>query len=139
VSAPGRLTSRLRHLPSGLLASAVLLVLGSAVGGLLRGGAGAAGAAAGVLLVAASYTVSSLAVAWADSVHPRLVMSVGLTTYAVKFLLIGVLMAAVAATGWAGLPAMGAGVIATVLGWTTAQAVWTWRARILYVEIDGQR
>ena len=72
---------RLRHLPSGLLASAVLLVVGVVRGGLLRGGAGAAGAAAGVLLVAASYTVSSLAIAWADSVHPRLVMSVGLTTY----------------------------------------------------------
>jgi hypothetical protein len=114
---------RLRHLPSGLIASAVLLVVG---------------AAAGVLLVAASYTVSSLVIAWADAVRPALIMPVGLLTYAVKFTLIGILMWVVAGTGWAGLPAMGVGVIAGALGWTTAQAVWTWRARIPYVEIDGQ-
>lgn len=135
----GRLTGRLRHLPSGLLASAALLVVGLALGGLLRGGAGAAGAAAGVLLVAASYTVSSLVIAWADAVHPTLIMPVGLMTYAVKFTLIGILMAAIASTGWAGLKPMGVGVIATALGWSTAQAVWTWRARIPYVEIDNQR
>jgi hypothetical protein len=129
---------RLRHLPSGLIASAVLLVVGAVLGGLLRGGAGAAGAAAGVLLVAASYTVSSLVIAWADAVRPALIMPVGLLTYAVKFTLIGILMWVVAGTGWAGLPAMGVGVIAGALGWTTAQAVWTWRARIPYVEIDGQ-
>jgi hypothetical protein len=132
------MTRRLRHLPSGLIASAVLLVLGVVLGAVLRGGAGAAGAAAGVLLVAASYTVSSLVIAWADSVRPALIMPIGLLTYAVKFTLIGILMAVIAGTGWAGLPAMGVGVIAGALGWTTAQAVWTWRARIPYVEIDGR-
>jgi hypothetical protein len=136
---PGPLRKRLRHLPSGLLASAVLLVVGLVLGGLLRGVAGAAGAAAGVLLVAASYTVSSLVIAWADSVNPSLIMPVGLTTYAVKFTLIGLLMAAVAASGWAGLKPMGVGIIATALGWSTAQAWWTWHARIPYVEIDDQR
>jgi hypothetical protein len=133
------MTRRLRHLPSGLIASAVLLVLGAVLGGVLRGGAGAAGAAAGVLLVATSYTVSSLVIAWADSVRPALIMPVGLLTYAAKFTLIGILMAVIAGTGWTGLPAMGVGVIAGALGWTTAQAVWTWRARIPYIEIDGQR
>jgi hypothetical protein len=133
-----QMARRLRHLPSGLIASAVLLVLGAVLGGLLRGGAGAAGAAAGILLVAASYTVSSLVIAWADAVRPALIMPVGLLAYAVKFTLIGILMAVIARTGWAGLPAMGVGVIAGALGWTTAQAVWTWRARIPYVEIDGQ-
>jgi ATP synthase protein I len=128
---------RLAHLPSGLFASAVLLVVGVILGALLRGGTGAAGAAAGVTLVAVSYTLSSLMIAWADSVHPRMVMPVGLTTYVVKFILIGVVMAAISATGWPGLPAMGIAIIATALGWTTAQAVWTWRARIPYVEIDG--
>jgi hypothetical protein len=132
------MTRRLRHLPSGLIASAVLMVLGVVLGAVLRGGAGAAGAAAGVLLVAASYTVSSLVIAWADSVRPALIMPIGLLTYAVKFTLIGILMAVIAGTGWAGLPAMGVGVIAGALGWTTAQAVWTWRARIPYVEIDGR-
>jgi ATP synthase protein I len=128
---------RLTHLPSGLLASAVLLVLGVVLGGLLRGAAGAAGAAAGVGLVAASYTISSLVVAWADLVNPRLIMPVGLITYVLKIILIGVVMAAIAATGWSGLPAMGVAIITSVLGWITAQAIWTWRARIPYVDIDA--
>ena len=137
VTAPHPLRKRLTHLPSGLAASAVLLVVGVALGALLRGAAGATGAAAGVLLVATSYTVSSVIIAWADSIHPRMVLPVGLMTYALKFTLIGVLMAALAASHWAGLTAMGVAIIAAVLGWTTAQAVWTWRARIPYVEIDG--
>jgi hypothetical protein len=128
---------RLTHLPAGLLASAVLLVSGLVLGGALRGAVGAAGAAAGVLLVAASYTVSSVVIAWADSIHPRLVMPAGLVTYALKFTLIGVVMAAIAASHWAGLVPMGVSIIATALGWLVAQSVWTWRARIPYVEIDG--
>jgi sugar phosphate permease len=128
---------RLRHLPSGLLASAVLLLVGVPVGWLVRSGTAAAGVAAGVALVAASYTVSSLVIAWADSINPRLVMPIGLLTYAVKFTLIGIALAAVAAADWAGLPAMGVGIIVAAIGWMVAQAWWTWRARIPYVEIDG--
>jgi len=127
---------RLRHLPSGLAASAVLLLVATAVGALLRGGAGASGAAAGVGLVAASYTGSSLVIAWADRVNPRLIMPVGVVTYVLKFTAIGFGMAAVAGTGWAGLPAMGVAIIAAVLAWTGAQAWWTWHARIPYVELD---
>jgi hypothetical protein len=133
------LRRRLRHLPSGLLASAAVLVVGAVLGVLLRGPAGAAGAAAGVLLVAASYTASSVVIAWADSIDPRLVLPAGLMTYALKFTLFGVLWAVLAAAGWAGLTPMGLAILASTLGWTTAQAVWTWRARIPYVELDGER
>jgi len=73
---------RLRHLPSGLIASAVLLVVGVGVGGLL--------------------------------------------------------LAVLARAGWAGLLPMGVAIMGGALGWTVAQAVWTWRARIPYVEIDEQ-
>jgi hypothetical protein len=126
---------RLTHLPSGLKASAVLLVLAVAAGAVFAGVAGALGAAAGVGLVAASFTGSSLAIAWADSVHPTLVLPVGLTTYILKFTAIGFVMAAVARTGWDGLPALGGAVIATTLGWATAQAWWTWHAKIPYVDV----
>ncbi|MDT5321311.1 MAG: hypothetical protein QOD88_3833 [Mycobacterium sp.] len=136
--APSPMRKRLTHLPSGLAASAALLVVGVVVGAVLWGGAGAAGAAAGVLLVAASYTASSVIIAWADSIDPRLVLPAGLMTYTLKFTLFGVLLAVLAGTGWAGLLPMGVGIIAGALGWTTAQAVWTWRAQIPYVEIDGQ-
>jgi hypothetical protein len=135
----GGLRSRLKHLPSGLLASAGLLVLGVLVGALVRGGAGAAGAAAGVALVAVSYTISSLVIAWADLRDPRLVLPVGLLTYVLKFTVIGFVLAGIAATGWRGLPVMGIAIIVSALGWTIAQAVWTWRAKIPYVEIQPPR
>jgi hypothetical protein len=127
---------RLRHLPAGLAASGVLLVVGAVVGFMLRGWAGVAGAAAGVALVATSYVLSTLAVAWADSVNPRLIMPVGLATYVVKVILIGVGMAAISSTDWAGFVPMGIAVMAAAVGWIVAQAWWTWHARIPYVEID---
>lgn len=126
---------RLTHLPAGLKATAVLFVVTVAGAAVVAGAAGAAGAAAGVALVAASFTVSSLAIAWADSVGPSLVLPVGLATYIVKFTAIGFVMAAVAATGWAGLPALGVAVIVTTIGWATAHAWWTWHARIPYVDV----
>lgn len=128
--------TRLRHLTPGLLASAVFLVLGLVIGGLVQGLPGALGAASGVLLVGASYTVSSVILAWADAIRPKLVLPVGLATYVLKFTVIGVVMAAVSATDWAGLPALGMAVIVSALGWMVAQAWWTWHAKIPYVEID---
>jgi hypothetical protein len=138
VAPPGRMRKRLRHLPSGLIASAALLVVGVGVGAVLWGGAGAAGVAAGVTLVAASYTVSSVIIAWADSIDPRLTLPAGLMTYALKFTFFGLLLAVLTRAGWTGLLPMGVAIMGTALGWTVAQAVWTWRARIPYVEIDGQ-
>jgi ATP synthase protein I len=130
-----RVSARLRHLPSGLTATAVLLVLGVPLGALLRGGPGAAGAAAGVALVATSYVIGSVVIAWADSVDPKLVLPAGLMTYALKFTLIGVVMAAIAASHWAGLRPMGVAVLATALAWVVAQSWWTWHARIAYVDL----
>jgi len=132
-------SKRLRHLPATLLASAVLLAIAVPIGGLARSGAGAAGAAVGVGVVVASYLVSAFAIAWADSVHPRLVMPVGLTTYTLKILLLGLGMAAVASTGWRGLAPMGVALMAAVLVWTTTQAWWTWRARLPYVDFTEIR
>jgi ATP synthase protein I len=126
---------RVRHLRAGLLASAALLVLGLPAGAVVRGGSGAGGVAAGVGLVAVSYTLSSLIIAWADSIEPRLVLPAGLMTYVLKFALIGLLMAGIAGSGWAGLAPMGVAILGTVLAWIVAQAWWTWRARILYVEV----
>ncbi len=130
------LRQRLRHLPVPLAASGALLVAGTVIAGLVRGADAAYGVAAGVALVVASYVLSSFVLAWTDAVNPRLLMPIGLGTYVVKFTIIGLTMAAIAATDWRGLPAMGVAIIAAVLLWTIAQAWWTWRAKIPYVEID---
>ncbi|WP_239157012.1 hypothetical protein [Actinocatenispora thailandica] len=125
---------RLRHLPVPLLAMAGLLVVGAAIAAPLRGAIGVAGVAAGVGLVAVSYVLSSLAIAWADRVNPRLVLPVGLTVYVVKFLFLGAFMIALNATGWLGLAPMGLAIVAAALTWSAAQAAWTWHAKIPYVE-----
>jgi hypothetical protein len=129
------LRKRLNHLPSGLTASAVLLVVGVVLGAVLGGGPAAAGAALGVALVAASFTGSSVVLAWADSVDPRLVLPVGMVTYALKFTLLGVAVYALGGTGWAGLTGFGVAVIGATVGWVTAQAWWTWHAKIPYVDV----
>ena len=121
------MTARLRHLPALLLASAVLAVLAGLVGGFLRGTEGALGAVAGVAVVVASYTFSTLLIAWADSVDTNLVLPFGLIGYVTKFTLIGVAMAAIAASGWPGLEPMGVGVIVGVVGWSGAQIWWVVR------------
>jgi hypothetical protein len=135
VPAPGSgILGRLGHLRSGLLASGTGLVACVVVGAVLGGGTAAAGAALGVALVAGSFSGSSLAIAWADSVNPALVLPVGLTAYALKITAIGLAFVGAAGVDWPGLPAFGWAVAVTTLGWVTAQAWWTWHAKIPYVD-----
>ena len=110
---------RVRYLWAALAVSAVLLGLATLVGAL--------GAAVGVAVVAASYSATMLAVAWADSVNPRLVLPVGVGMYITKFSLIGALMIIVGASEWAGKIPMAMGIVAAVVVWTTAQIWWTLR------------
>lgn len=131
---PGAIRRRLPYLRVTLLASAVLTLLAVPVGAVVAGGAGAAGAAAGVALVVLSYLVSGFSVAWADAVHPRLVLPVGLGTYAAKIVLLGVVMWLIAGTGWSGLAPMGVAIIAAVVVWTTSHLVWAVRSPLPYVE-----
>jgi hypothetical protein len=84
--------------------------------------------AAGVLLVLASYGVSSLVISWAARVHPPLVMHAGLGTYIFKMMVLFLIFGAVASTGWTGLRPMAFGLLAGTITWITVQAVWTWRA-----------
>ncbi|WP_018351257.1 hypothetical protein [Longispora albida] len=130
------LTRRLNHLPVPLAVTGGALVLAAIIGLVLAGWAGAAGAALGVALVGVSYVVSSVVVAWADAVNPKLTMPAGLGVYAVKFGLLGSSLGAISATGWAGLKPMGFAVIGATLCWTFAHAVWLWKARLPYVEIE---
>ncbi|HEX2770971.1 MAG TPA: hypothetical protein VHN18_00905 [Micromonosporaceae bacterium] len=122
VSAAGRW--RLRHLPALLLASGAVLVAATLIGGLVRGGAGAAGAAIGVGVVILSYTLSTLVIAWADAISPQLVLPFGLGVYVAKFSLFGGLMILVGGSDWAGLLPMAWGIVAGGFGWTVAQIWW---------------
>ena len=119
---------RVEHLPFLTAFSFLLLTCAASVGFLAGGATTALGAAAGVALVTVSYTMSTLVVAWADTVRPALVMPLGLLTYVVKYTLLGVIMVLVLNSGWRGSVALGWGVVAGVLGWTAVQIWWVARA-----------
>jgi hypothetical protein len=116
---------RIRHLRLTLGLSVVVLVLASAVGFAVRGGVGALGVAGGVAIVAASYTASTLAIAWADTINPRMVLPVGMAMYITKFSLLGLLLVAVNNAEWAGRIPMAMGIVVGVVAWTASQIWWT--------------
>jgi hypothetical protein len=133
---PGRILRRLNHLPAGLSACAVVLVVAVAVAAVTRGTPGVVGAVIGVVGVTASYVLSGLAVAWADSVSPQLTMPVGLATYVVKFSLLGAVLIAFSESDWPGIPPMAFAIIAAVLAWNAGHLWWIMHAKIPYVELD---
>ncbi|GAA2599319.1 hypothetical protein GCM10010399_32560 [Dactylosporangium fulvum] len=128
------MTQRLHHLPTALVASAVLLVVAVGVAWPIGDGTASLGAAAGVALVVLSYLVSSLVVVWVDAVARNLLLPVVLLTYALKFAVFGLVMYRVRETGWAGLRVMGVTVIVATVVWTGAQLYWILRAKTPYVE-----
>lgn len=118
---------RVEHLPFLTAASIALLLCAASVGFFAGGSAAALGAAAGVALTTVSFTMSTLVIAWADTVRPALLMPLGLLVYVVKYSLLGVILAYVISSEWAGRTAMGWGVVAGVLGWTSVQIWWVAR------------
>ncbi|NIL39753.1 hypothetical protein HCB17_00185 [Salinispora arenicola] len=115
---------RLRHLPVLLAASGLLAAVAALAGAVAGGAAAALGAAIGVAVTVASYTLTTVVLAWADRVNPQLVLPFGLGLYAAKFTLIGVVLVGVAATGWAGLIPLCFGIAAGVVVWTGVHIWW---------------
>jgi hypothetical protein len=118
---------RLRHLPAPLAATAVTLVVATMVGWLVGGAVAAVGVAVGVAVVGLAQLSSTLVVAWADSVAPRLVMPVGIMAYVTKISVLGAIMMMAAALDWVGLIPMAWGIAAGVAAWTGAHIWWTAR------------
>ncbi|MEU7901775.1 hypothetical protein [Actinoplanes sp. NPDC049118] len=121
---------RVEHLPFLTAFSVALMLCGASVGFLVGGVPAAMGAAAGVAVVTVSFTMSTLVLAWADTVRPALLMPLGLMTYVVKYALLGVIMAFVISSEWPGRLAMGWGIVAGVLGWTAVQIWWVARTSL---------
>lgn len=116
--------TRLRHLPVPLIASVLLLLIGATIAGVVAGKTAALGMATGIGIVTASYTISVLVIAWADSIAPKLILPFGMGIYVVKYTWIGMIMMVLATHHWPGMSALGFGVIAGVICWTAAQ-IWT--------------
>jgi hypothetical protein len=118
---------RIRHLGMALAVCGAVLAAGALAYAVASGLVGAGGYAAGVALVVASYTASTLAIAWADSINPRMVFGVGMGMYVTKFSLFGFMMIAVGATDWGGKTPLAVGIVAGVVAWTGTQIWWTIR------------
>jgi hypothetical protein len=118
---------RVEHLPFLTAFSIALMMCAASVGYLTGGVPLAAGAAAGVAIVTVSYTMSTLVLAWADTVRPALLMPLGMLTYVVKYALLGVILAFVISSEWPGRAALGWGVVAGVTGWSVVQIWWVSR------------
>jgi hypothetical protein len=115
---------RVAHLPFLSAVSGALLLCAASVGFLVGGAVPALGAATGVLIVTISFTMSTLVIAWADTVRPALLMPLALFTYVLKYSILGVALAFGVDSDWAGKAALGWGIVAGVVVWTAVQAWW---------------
>jgi hypothetical protein len=115
---------RVAHLPFLSAVSAALLLGAASVGFLAGGSASAVGAGLGVLIVTISYTMSTLVIAWADTVRPALLMPLAMLTYVLKCVVLGVMLAYAVKTAWTGRTALASGIVAGVIAWTSVQAWW---------------
>ncbi|MCU7724613.1 hypothetical protein ODJ79_12875 [Actinoplanes sp. KI2] len=115
---------RVAHLPFLSAVSVALLLCAASVGFLAGGAASAVGAGLGVLIVTISYTMSTLVIAWADTVRPALLMPLAMLTYVLKCVVLGVALAYGVNTAWTGKTALGWGIVAGVIAWTGVQAWW---------------
>ena len=115
---------RVAHLPFLSAVSFALLLCASSAGFFAGGAPSALGAAAGVLIVTVSFTMSTLVIAWADTVRPAMLMPLALFTYVLKYGALGVVLAFGVSVDWAGKNALGWGIVAGVVVWTAVQAWW---------------
>jgi hypothetical protein len=118
---------RVAHLPFLTVVSVAVLLCAASIGFFAGGPQVAFGAAAGLAITTVSYTMSTLVIAWADTVRPALVMPLGLATYVIKYSLLGVILLFTVSSDWPGKAALGWGVVAGVVTWTAVQIWWVTR------------
>ena len=118
---------RIEHMPLVVAVGFALVFCAASVGFLVDGTTAALGAAAGVLVVTIGYSMTTLAIAWADALRPTLVMPIGLAAYVIKYILIAFIMVTVAGNGWTGGIPMAWGIAAgaVLLTGTFPRVDWT--------------
>jgi hypothetical protein len=124
----------LGHLRAGLLVTAALGALAAPPVWLLRGGRAALWVLAGLAIVAAFFSVSALAVAWAGRIADELTLPVALTTYLIKIVLLGVLLVTVRDSSALDAPALAWSVLGGTVVWTGVHVRRVWTARLYYVD-----
>ncbi|GGK18908.1 hypothetical protein GCM10010124_09370 [Pilimelia terevasa] len=115
---------RLRHLPVLLGGSAATAAVAVLVTAAVAGWTAAWGTGVGVAVAVASFASTTAVLAWLDRVARPLILPFGLALYVTKFTALGVLMFAVARSGWAGLPALAIGIVIGALAWVGMHIAW---------------
>jgi hypothetical protein len=122
------------HLRGGLLTLGVLAVIGAPLAGWLREGRAALWVLAGLAIVAAFFSVSTLAVAWAGRIDDQLTLPAALGTYVIKVVLLGVLLVSASDVSWVDGPALAWSVLAGTVAWVGVQVRRVWTSRLYYVD-----
>lgn len=123
---------------SAAVAAAVAVVM-VVLATVLAGGKGLIGALIGVVVVALFFGISVVAVGRAARVSPQAMMATAIATYLVKILILIVIFGQLQDTTAFNPKAFGLTVLVCVLVYTGAQAIWSMRLKMLYVEPDGER
>jgi ATP synthase protein I len=117
------------------VAAVVMVVLAT----VLAGSKGLIGALIGVVVVVLFFGISVLAVGRAARVSPQAMMGTAIVTYLVKILILIVIFGQLQDTTAFNPKAFGLTILVCVLAYTGAQAIWSMRLKMLYVEPDGER
>lgn len=114
-----------------LVTAGVLLVIAGAV---VSGGRAAAGAALGIAIVGAFFSVSAVVIAKAGQRNPKLVMVAALAAYVVKIVALGAVLTFLPRDGVFDTRWMAAGVGLGLFVWLAAHMRYVWTTQIYYVD-----
>jgi ATP synthase protein I len=128
----------LRILRAAAIPTALVGLIAVIVAAFLSGTNGALGAGIGVFVVAAFFTISLTAVAYAARISPTMMMAAAMGTFFAKILVLAVLLEYFQdATVW-NPRAFGLTVIICTICWTIGEARGFMRLRMLYVDPEGK-
>ena len=85
------------------------------------------GFALGVAIAGVSFLLSSLVIAWVDTIDRRMILPIGLMTYVFKILVIGMVVFGLSHGDWPGFVPLLWGIAAGATGWIFTQAISTYR------------
>jgi hypothetical protein len=114
----------------------IAAVVAAMVGWITSGGTGAWAAPAGVALAALGFAGSVWAVAWAEKIDLRLTLPMALITYAVKLGVALTALVLVRSLVPDALMPFAFGIIGGAVAWLSAQVVWSYKAKIPYIELE---
>ena len=124
----------MRHLRAGYLVTALLAVVGSALGYALGGWRAALGVLVGLAIVTFFFAISTWAVVAAGRRDDRLTLPAALIAFSVKVVILGVVLVALPRNGPIDPQAMAWAVFAGAIAWLVSQVRFVLKQQTFYVD-----